>query len=176
MKLDRTTRKLLVGCLVAGAGAVVLSVAAIVLAKSVSTPDLKASDFIALFALLVSAAALGRPWWNERLASIEVRSEEYRRVRGDRVSSEYRYVVKNHGPAQARSVEVTFFHVNKPVEMHVVGFNHRTSTPLLHPGEEMHMNMVVTYGQELPDKVVVTWIDRRVGHQSQEFYPSLRDV
>ncbi|MEU5724834.1 hypothetical protein ABZ783_23820 [Micromonospora sp. NPDC047738] len=176
MKLDRITRKLLVGCLIAGAGAMLLSVAAIVLAKNVPMPNLKASDFIALFALLVSAAALGRPWWNERLASIEVRSEEYRRIRGDRVSSEYRYVVKNHGPAQARSVEITFFQADKPVEMHVVGLNHRTSTPLLHPGEEMHMNMVMTYGQELPEKVVVTWRDRRVGHQSQEFYPSLRDL
>lgn len=153
-----------------------LSVAAILAAEKVLMPDLKASDFIAVFALLVSAVALGRPWWNERLASIEVRSEEYRRIHGDRVSSEFRYVVKNHGPAQARSVEVTFFHADEPVAMHVAGWNHRTSTPLLHPGEEMHMNIVMAYGDHLPEKVVVTWRDRRVGHQSQEFYPSLRDL
>lgn len=174
MKLDRTTRLILAGSALASIAAVVLSISAAV--ASMRGLDLKASDFISLFALVVSAFAFGRPWWNERKASIEVRSEQYRRIRGDRVDDEQRYVVKNHGPAQAHSVEVTFFREGNPVKVHLTGWNPRTHTPLLQPGEELHMNLVMAQGDQIPEKVVVTWWDRRARHQSQEFYPSMRNL
>ncbi|WP_431907169.1 hypothetical protein [Micromonospora carbonacea] len=112
----------------------------------------------------------------ERKASIEVRSEQYRKVNRDRVSQEQRYVVKNHGPAEAHSVEVTFFHEGKPVDLHLSGWNHRPTTPLLHPGEELHMNYAPAWGDTMPEKVVVAWQDGRNDRQSQEFYPSHRDL
>jgi len=115
-------------------------------------------------------------WQKERKASIEVRSETYRRVRGDRVSEEQRYVVKNHGPAEAHSVEVTFFSNREPVELHLSGWNHRPTTPLLHPGEELHMNYMLAMSENIPERVVVTWQDVRAEYQSQEFYPSQRDL
>jgi len=112
----------------------------------------------------------------EQKASIEVRSEQYRKVRGDQVHEEQRYVVKNHGPAEARSVEVMFFYNGEPVTLHLSGWNHRPTTPLLHPGEELHMNYLLTYGEDMPERVVVTWQDGRVDQQSQDFYPSHRDL
>ena len=172
VNLDRTTRLILTGCVVASVTGIALSVSAV----GVPRPNLEASDGISLVALAVSAVALGRPWWNERNASIEVRSEQYRRIIGERVSREQRYVVKNHGPAQAHDVQVTFFRDGQPVELHLSGWNHRAHTPLLHPGEELHMHPITTAEEGLPERVVVTWRDRRIGGQSQEYYPSTRDL
>ncbi|MEV1018135.1 hypothetical protein AB0I89_32125 [Micromonospora sp. NPDC049801] len=112
----------------------------------------------------------------ERKASIEVRSEQYRKVRGDQVATEYRFVVKNHGPAEAHAVRVGFFHNGKPVELRLSGWNHRTETPLLHPGEEMHMNYATALGDKIPEEVVVDWQDGRKQRQSQDFYPITRDL
>jgi hypothetical protein len=139
--------------------------------------EVQASNVIALFALAVSAWALLRPWWNERKASLEVRCEEYRRVQRDRVESRIRYVVKNHGPAQARQVEVTFIRDGNPVDLILIGQNHRAATPLLHPGEEHHMNFAGAWGDKMPELVVVTWRDgRRLRRQRQEYHPSVRDL
>ncbi|MEU5962639.1 hypothetical protein ABZ777_15635 [Micromonospora parva] len=109
-------------------------------------------------------------------ASIEVRSEQYRSVRGDWVDQERRFVVKNHGPARARWVEVTFFRDDVPVELHPRGLAHQHQTPLVHPGEELHMNYVLTLSEAPPEKVVVAWHDGRSEPQSEEFYPTLRDL
>ncbi|WP_406084885.1 hypothetical protein OHA01_11580 [Micromonospora zamorensis] len=112
----------------------------------------------------------------ERIASIEVRSEQYRKIRGDRVDEGQRFVVKNHGPAEAHLVEVTFFSGGEPVEPLFRGVNPRPNTPLLHVGEELHMNYMLPWGQTPPEQVVVTWRDGRSEGQSQEFYPSHRDL
>jgi hypothetical protein len=112
----------------------------------------------------------------EGKASIEVRSEQYRKITNDRVGQQYRYVVKNHGPAEAHSVEVTFFRDGEPLELHLTGWNHRPNTPLLHPGEELHMNYASAWGDNPPEKVVVAWRDGRPDRQSQEFYPSHREL
>ncbi|MGW4501473.1 hypothetical protein ACWENR_23010 [Micromonospora sp. NPDC004336] len=109
-------------------------------------------------------------------ASIEVRSEQYRKISGDRVSEQHRFVVKNHGPAEAHEVEVRFSRNEEPVELHFIGMNHRSHTLLLHPGEEMHMNYIMAWGEAPPEKVVVTWRDGRSEGQSQAFYPSHRDL
>jgi hypothetical protein len=178
VKIDRTTRLILAGCAVASTSAVLLSMSAMLADTVASVPDLdfKASDYIASAAVVLSLFALVRPLWNERKASIEVRSERYRRVQGDQVRGEQRYVMKNHGPAQARDVQVMFFSDGKPVKLHLSGWNHRPYTPLLHPGEEMHMNYTLAMGKNMPEKVVVAWRDGRIGRQSQEFYPSNRDL
>lgn len=153
-----------------------MSVDVLVVATVCTMLDLKASDVIALLALAVSAVAFARPMWSERKASIEVRSEEYRRVRGKMVVTEHRYVVKSHGPAQARDVAVTFYAGSERVELTLTGWNHRAETPLLHPGEEMHMTFFPPHGDP-PDRVVVSWRDdRRFRRQSQEFYPSCREL
>lgn len=112
----------------------------------------------------------------EGKASIEVRSEQYRKIRGDRVSEEHRYVVKNHGPAEAHSVEVTFFRNEESVDLHFSGWNHRPTTPLLHSGEELHMNYNLMMGEEKPERVEVSWQDSRSDRQSQAFYPSHREL
>lgn len=112
----------------------------------------------------------------ESKASVEVRSEQYRKVRGDQVVTERRFVVKNHGPAEAHAVRVGFFHDGEPVELRLTGWNHRAETPLLHPGEEMHMNYSPAMGDKIPEKVVVHWRDDRLEQQSQDFYPSHRDL
>ncbi|KAB1922510.1 hypothetical protein F8280_18820 [Micromonospora noduli] len=112
----------------------------------------------------------------ESKASIEVRSEQYRKIRGDRVDEQQRFVIKNHGPAEAQSVAVTFFRNGEPVELHLMGVNHRTSTPLLHPGEELHMNYILMWNETPPERVVVAWRDGRSEDQSQEFYPTHRDL
>jgi hypothetical protein len=139
--------------------------------------DVQASNVIALFALVISAIALLRPWWNERRASIEVRFEQYRKIRGDRVGTEHRYVVKNHGPAEVRDLEVTFYREGEPVKLHLGGLNHGTTTPLLHPGEELHMNYAIMMGERVPEKVVVAWRDgRRFRRQRQEYYPASREL
>lgn len=130
--------------------------------------DVGFGEVFALFALGVSVIALAVPWWKGRRADLEVRSEEY--------GGGYRFVVKNHGPARARDVEVGFSDDGQAVKLTLTGMGHRTTTPLLHPGEEHHMNYPLNYGQEAPEKVVVTWRDKRLGLQRQEFYPSMRQL
>lgn len=133
-------------------------------------------DLTALVAIAISMVALARPWWNERKASLEVRSEEYRRIRGNRADIGARFVVRNHGPARARGVEVRFFHDGQPVNLALIGWANQAQTPLLHPGEEYHMNYALTYGENMPELVVVTWRDARQRRHRQEFYPSVREL
>src|SRR5690606_39810545 len=79
-------------------------------------------DLIALAALGLSLWTLLRPWWSGRKADLEVRSEQYRRIQGDRADSAARFVVKNHGPAEARDVAVSFLHDGQPVNLTLVGW------------------------------------------------------
>src|SRR4051812_40534223 len=74
--------------------------------------DVDAGDALALLALLVSLVALLRPLWLERRAVVEIRNEHIvlqDKKPGGKGSTE-RYVVKNHGPAVARDVEVAFIY------------------------------------------------------------------
>jgi len=131
-------------------------------------------------ALLVSMFALGRPWWKERRAnakaSLSARIEECRVIKGNRAGKETRYVVTNHGPAKARDISIAAYRNGELIDLRLPGRNNETSKPLLHPGEEHHMYPLLAMGDELPELFVITWRDRRIARQKQEFYPSVRHV
>jgi hypothetical protein len=141
----------------------------------------KASDVIASLALVVSIIALLRPWWmdwrHNRKASFEVRNEEYQRPVGWKMEMRHsaRFVIKNHGPAIARDVRAEFRQDGQPANTAMFPYG-RTDTPLLHVGEEYHIEYSLAAGEGEPDSVVVTWRDRRWREQRHEFWSTVRYV
>lgn len=139
----------------------------------VGNVDLAACMAVAAF--LLSLLALLRPWWQEREANFEVRNEHVKGSTGDFRHGAQRYIVKNHGPAAARDVEVAFRYEDPAKSFRAVGWND-PRTPVLHPGEELQLTYSVGLGEKMPQQVEVSWRDSRRRKQTQVFYPTVREI
>lgn len=135
-----------------------------------------ATFIVSGIALVVSVIALARPWWLERKASIEVRLERFpkqdREAKWNSPSTDFRFVVKNHGPARAKDVNLKYFVGD--IEG-VPGFlwPRTDPIPVLHATQEFHFDFQPALGSDLVDCVEVAWRDRRIGTQRLKIWPGL---
>jgi hypothetical protein len=142
-------------------------------------PDLStttASNIIAVslgllslvFAVVVPALAR---WRRERRAEVEVRFERFWRLDTSRLAS--RFVLKNHGPAWARQVELSRMVDSKGQELDLDSLATSATPPVaqLLPGQEFHIIVEFSLAESDPMIIDAEWQDRS-GSRGAQFITS----